>query len=39
LPYVNVLLLDQDRKTLTGAITDENGLFKLVDVPEGKHTF
>ena len=37
LPYVNVLLLDQDRKTLTGAITDENGLFKLVDVPEGKH--
>lgn len=37
LPYVNVLLLDQDRKTLTGAITDENDLFKLVDVPEGKH--
>lgn len=37
LPYVNVLLLNQDRKTLTGAITDENGLFKLVDIPEGKH--
>lgn len=37
LPYVNLLLLDQNRKTLTGAITDENGLFKLVEVPEGKH--
>ena len=37
LPYVNVLLLNEDRKTLMGTITDENGLFKLEGIPEGKH--
>lgn len=37
LPYVNVLLLNEDRKTLTGTITDENGLFKIVGIPKGKH--
>ena len=37
LPYVNVLLLNKARKTLMGTITDENGLFKIDGIPEGKH--
>lgn len=37
LPYVNVLLLNEARKTLMGTITDENGLFKIDGIPEGKH--
>ena len=37
LPYVNVLLLNEDRKTLMGTITDENGMFKIDGIPEGKH--
>ncbi len=37
LPCVNVLLLNEARKTLMGTITDENGLFKIDGIPEGKH--
>ncbi|MFL2576149.1 MAG: TonB-dependent receptor domain-containing protein [Flavobacteriaceae bacterium] len=37
LPYVNVLLLNEARKTLMGTITDENGLFKIDGIHEGKH--
>jgi hypothetical protein len=38
LPYVNVLLLlNEDRKTQMGTITDENGFFKLKGISEGKH--
>ena len=37
IPYVNVLLLTEARKTLMGTITDENGLFKIDGIPEGKH--
>ncbi len=38
LPYVSVVLTDANGKTITGAITDEKGFFKLDKVPEGTHT-
>ncbi len=36
LPYVNIVVRDAAKKILTGGITDDNGKFKIKDVPEGK---
>lgn len=38
LPYVSVVLSDATSKTITGTITDENGYFKLDNIPEGPYT-
>mgnify|MGYP005625850291 CR=1 FL=1 len=35
LPYVNIVILDVSKKIITGGITDENGLFKIKDIPKG----
>lgn len=37
LPYVNVLLLNEDRETLMGTITDQKGTFKLEGISEGNY--
>lgn len=38
LPYVNVIIKDKDGKTLTGAITDSDGAFKINKIPAGSIT-
>ena len=38
LPYVSVVLSNANGETLTGAITDEKGYFKLDKIPEGTHS-
>lgn len=38
IPYVTVLLLLQDGNTLTGAITDSQGMFTLQNIPNGSYT-
>jgi len=37
LPYVNILINNAEGKTITGGITDENGEFKVTDIPEGSY--
>lgn len=37
LPYVTVVLRTDTDKIISGGITDENGFFKLINVPEGTH--
>lgn len=36
LPYVNIVIRDVAKKIITGGITDNNGLFKIKDLPKGK---
>ena len=36
LPYVNIVVRDLAKKILTGGITNENGIFKIKDLPKGK---
>ncbi|MDT0557034.1 TonB-dependent receptor [Ichthyenterobacterium sp. W332] len=36
LPYVNIIILNSAGETITGGITDDDGKFKVVDIPEGK---
>lgn len=36
LPYVNIVIRDLTKKIITGGITDEQGLFSIKDLPEGK---
>ncbi|QNM87005.1 TonB-dependent receptor [Polaribacter pectinis] len=36
LPYVNIVVRDVTKKIVTGGITDENGLFNIKDIPNGK---
>jgi outer membrane receptor protein involved in Fe transport len=36
LPYVNIVVYDASKKILTGGITDDNGNFKIKNIPEGK---
>lgn len=36
LPYVNIVVMDMNRQTITGGITSENGEFKIKDIPKGK---
>ena len=36
LPYVNIIIKNANGDTLTGSITDENGEFKIKDLPDGK---
>jgi outer membrane receptor protein involved in Fe transport len=36
LPYVNVIVMDMAKQTITGGITEENGEFKIKDIPKGK---
>ena len=35
LPYVNIVVMDMAKKTITGGITGEKGEFEIKDVPEG----
>ena len=35
LPYVNIVVRDMAKKIITGGITDENGTFKIKDIPRG----
>ena len=35
LPYVNIVVRDMAKKIVTGGITDEEGTFKIKDVPKG----
>ncbi|APG64078.1 hypothetical protein LPB136_01260 [Tenacibaculum todarodis] len=35
LPYVNIIIRDTENKVLTGGITDDNGIFKIKDIPRG----
>jgi outer membrane receptor protein involved in Fe transport len=35
LPYVNIIVRDMSKEIMTGGITDENGLFKIKDIPMG----
>ena len=37
LPYVNVVIKNEDGKIVTGGITDEQGEFKIGNIPDGKH--
>lgn len=36
LPYVNIVVRDLAKKIITGGITDDNGLFTIKDIPNGK---
>jgi outer membrane receptor protein involved in Fe transport len=36
LPYVNIVVMDMAEKTITGGITEEDGTFKIKDIPKGK---
>ena len=36
LPYVNIVIKDMAKKIITGGITDDNGVFEIKDIPEGK---
>ena len=35
LPYVNIVVMDMAKKVITGGITEENGSFKIKDIPKG----
>jgi outer membrane receptor protein involved in Fe transport len=35
LPYVNIIVRDMANKVITGGITEDNGSFKIKDIPEG----
>ncbi len=35
LPYVNIVIRDTNKKIVTGGITDENGKFRIKNIPEG----
>ena len=35
LPYVNVIIKDLENKTITGGITQDDGTFKIENIPEG----
>lgn len=35
LPYVNIVIYDMAKKVITGGITDDNGEFKVKDIPRG----
>ncbi len=35
LPYVTVIIKDTAKKNITGGITDNNGMFKIKNIPEG----
>lgn len=37
LPYVNVIIKNESGNIVTGGITDEQGEFKIVDIPDGKY--
>ena len=37
IPYANIIVKDLVGKIITGGITEENGTFKIKDVPEGKN--
>ncbi|WP_271406873.1 outer membrane beta-barrel family protein [Tenacibaculum soleae] len=36
LPYVNIIIKDAANKILTGGITNDNGIFAIKNIPEGK---
>jgi outer membrane receptor protein involved in Fe transport len=36
LPYVNIIIRDFAKKIITGGITNEQGIFKIKDIPKGK---
>ena len=36
LPYVNIVVMDMNKQTITGGITTEKGEFKIKDIPKGK---
>ncbi|MFY9242845.1 MAG: TonB-dependent receptor [Polaribacter sp.] len=36
LPYVNIVVRELTKKLITGGITDENGLFAIKELPNGK---
>ncbi|MCT4628607.1 outer membrane beta-barrel family protein [Winogradskyella sp.] len=38
LPYVNIVVKDQNNKVITGGITNESGDFKIEQIPEGNIT-
>ncbi|MBR9914538.1 MAG: TonB-dependent receptor [Algicola sp.] len=38
LPYVNVVIKDASETTITGGITNDDGTFKIENIPEGKIT-
>jgi outer membrane receptor protein involved in Fe transport len=38
LPYVNIVVKDQNNKVITGGITNESGDFKIDQIPEGNIT-
>jgi outer membrane receptor protein involved in Fe transport len=38
LPYVNIIIKNQEDKTITGGITLEDGTFKIEKIPEGNYT-
>ena len=35
LPYVNIVVMDMEKKIITGGITSEKGEFKIKDIPRG----
>ena len=35
LPYVNILVTDTQKNTITGGITNDDGTFKIEKIPEG----
>lgn len=37
LPYVNIIIKDTANKILTGGITNDNGVFTIKNIPEGKN--
>lgn len=38
LPYINIIIKDFANKILTGGITDNDGLFSIKSIPEGKNS-
>lgn len=38
LPYVNIIVKNEQGETVTGSITDNNGKFKITKIPEGNIT-
>lgn len=39
LPYVNIVIRDLAKKVVTGGITNDKGVFKVANIPEGKSIF
>ena len=37
LPYVNIIILDLNKKIITGGITNDAGIFKVKGIPVGKN--